>query len=77
MLERTTPSKNRSELYSRLIKEAIRKDMRESNSPIDLWDYAIESRALVHNTFFILSSKIKEKRLMNAIFFNQSKISNS
>ena len=48
-LERATPWANRAELYIGLLKEAVRKDTRESNSPIVLWDYAIELRALIHN----------------------------
>ena len=49
VLERATPWANRAELYIGLLKEAVRKDMRESNSPMLLWDYAIERRALIHN----------------------------
>ena len=49
ILERATPWANRAELYIGLLKEAVRKDMRESNSPMVLWDYAIERRALIHN----------------------------
>ena len=49
VLERATPWANRAELYIGLLKEAVRKDMRESNSPMVLWDYAIERRALIHN----------------------------
>ena len=48
MLERDTPWKNRAELYIGIVKEAARKDMRESNSPIFLWDYEIELRTLIH-----------------------------
>ena len=49
ILERATPWANRAELYIGLLKEAVRKDMRESNSPMVLWDYCIERRALIHN----------------------------
>ena len=42
ILERATPWVNRAELHIRLLKEAVRKDMRESNSSMILWDYAIE-----------------------------------
>ena len=37
-LEEGTPWANKAELYIGLIKEAARKDMRESNSPLVLWD---------------------------------------
>jgi hypothetical protein len=49
ILEKGTPWSNRAELYIGLLKEAVRKDMRASNSPMCLWDYAIERRALIHN----------------------------
>ena len=49
ILETGTPWANRAELYIGLLKEAVRKDMRASNSPMCLWDYAIERRAMIHN----------------------------
>ena len=49
ILEKGTPWTNRAELYIDLLKEAVRKDMRESNSPMVLWNYAIEQRAAIHN----------------------------
>jgi hypothetical protein len=49
ILERGTPWSNRAELYIGLLKESVRKDMRASNSPLVLWDYCIERRALIHN----------------------------
>ena len=49
ILEKGTPWANRAELYIGLLKEAVRKDMRESHSPMVLWDYAIERRAVIHN----------------------------
>ena len=50
VLERGSPWSNRAEMYIGLMKEAVRKDMRLSNSPMVLWDYCIERRALIHNT---------------------------
>ena len=32
-----------------LIKEEVRKDMRESNSPFCFWDYCVERRARINN----------------------------
>jgi len=49
MLEVGTPWSNRAELYIGLLKEAVRKDMRSSNSPMVLWDYCIQRRANIHN----------------------------
>ena len=49
ILERGTPWSNRAELYIGLLKETVRKDMRDSNFPMVLWDYAIERRACIQN----------------------------
>ena len=48
-LEEGTPWANKAELYIGLLKEAVRKDMRESNSPMVFWDYCVERRARIHN----------------------------
>ena len=48
-LEEGTPWSNKAELYIGLIKEAVRKDMHESNSPLCLWDYCVERRARINN----------------------------
>ena len=37
--EEGTPWVNKAELYIKLIKEAVWQDMRETNSPLWLWDY--------------------------------------
>ncbi len=49
VLEKGTQWANRAELYIGLLKEAVRKDLRASHSPMVLWDYAIERRAQIHN----------------------------
>ena len=49
VLETGNPWANRAELYIGLLKEAVRRDMRQSNSPISLWCYCIEQRAKIHN----------------------------
>lgn len=48
-LEEGTPWANKAELYIGLLKEAVRQDMRDANSPMVLWDYCIERRARIHN----------------------------
>ena len=48
-LEEGTPWSNKAELYIGLIKEAVRKDICESNSPLCLWDYCVEKRARINN----------------------------
>ena len=49
ILEAGTPWANRAELYIGWLKEAVRKDLRASNAPMVLWDYAIQRRASIHN----------------------------
>ena len=49
VLEANTQWANCAELWVGLIKEATRKDMRQSNSPVVLWDYCIERRAMIIN----------------------------
>ena len=41
-LEEGTPWSNKAELHIGLLKEVVQKDMRESNSPMTLWDYCVE-----------------------------------
>ena len=42
VLEENTPWANRAELYIGLVKEGIRKDMKDSNCPLVFWDYCAE-----------------------------------
>eukprot|EP00957_Ditylum_brightwellii_P151566 11542537-Ditylum_brightwellii.AAC.1 len=44
-LEEGTPWANRAEFYIGLIKEAVRKDTKDSNCPLAFWDYCVERRA--------------------------------
>ena len=48
-LEEGTPWSNKAELYIGLIKEAVRKDMCESNFPLCFWDYCVERKARINN----------------------------
>ena len=48
-LEENTPWSNKSKLYIGIIKEAVRKDMKDSNSPLAFWDYCVERRARINN----------------------------
>ena len=43
-LEEGKPWSNKVELYIKLMKEAVRKDMKEANCPLCLWDYCLERR---------------------------------
>ena len=47
VLEAETQWCNRAELYIGIMKEATRKDMCATGSPIVLWDYCMERRALI------------------------------
>ena len=49
ILERATPWANLSEIHIGLLKEAARKGMIESTSPIFLWFFELDCRALTHN----------------------------
>ena len=49
VLEEGTPWANKAELYIGLIKEAVRKDMAGSNSPLAFWDYCVERQARINN----------------------------
>ena len=48
-LEEGTPWANKAELYIKLMKEAIRKDMQVANSPLAFWDYCIERCTRIYN----------------------------
>ena len=45
LLEQKTQWANRAKLYVGLMKEAVRKDIRLTGSPLVLWDYGVERRA--------------------------------
>ena len=47
VLENSTQHSDRAELYIGLMKKAVGKDMRESNSPMKLWCYSCERRSTI------------------------------
>ena len=49
VLERHTPWANKAELYIGLMKEGVRKDLKETNSPFVFWDYCLERRMMINN----------------------------
>lgn len=49
VLEKDTPWANRAELYIGIIKEAVRRDMKDSDCPLVFWDYCAERRARINN----------------------------
>ena len=48
-LEEGTPWSNKAELYIKLMKEEIQKDMKEANCPLCFWDYCLECRVRIYN----------------------------
>ena len=48
-LERRTQWANLAELYIGLLKEAVRKDMKDTDSPLKFWDYCAKRRVLINN----------------------------
>ena len=62
VLEANTQWANRAELYIGLLKEAIRKDMREMNSPLALWDYCLECCVLI---FQVTAKKLFQRNGTN------------
>ena len=63
-LEEGTPWYNKAELYIGLLKEAVRKDMHESNTPMTLWDYCVERRARINNSQQRTTSSYTEQCLI-------------
>ena len=49
LLEENTQWANRAELNVGLLKESIRKDLRELHCPMVLCDYCAQRKALIHN----------------------------
>ena len=43
-----TPWSNKEELYIKLMKEAVHKDMKEANCPLCFWDYCLERRVCIY-----------------------------
>lgn len=48
-LERATQWANLAELYIGILKEAVRKDLKDSDSPLKFWDYCAERRVKINN----------------------------
>ena len=57
-LEEGTPWSNKAELYIGLLKEAVHKDLRESNAPMAFWNYCVERRARINNLTAKVSFKL-------------------
>ena len=76
ILKRANPWENRAGIYIGVLKEADTKHMRESNSPMVLWDYEIQHRAIIHNAVPRPLFKYQGKTPHECTFGYQSDISN-
>ena len=76
ILEESTQWANRAELYVGLMKEATRKDLLARHSPLVLWDYCAERRAMI----FQLSARdlfqLQGRNPYTATFGEEADISN-
>lgn len=76
VLEESTQFANRAELYIGLMKESIRKDIRETHSPLVLWDYCAERRALIFNLTAKNLFQLQGQNPYTATFGEEGDISN-
>ena len=74
-LEEGTPWSNKAELYIGLLKEGVRKDMREANCPLVFWDYCIERRARINNLTVKDSFKLQAQNPQAAVLGDDGDIS--
>jgi hypothetical protein len=75
-LEEGTQWANKAELYIGLIKEAVRKDMKSSNSPLAFWDYCVERRARINNLTAKSMFKLHGSNAQTATTGDEGDISN-
>ena len=75
-LEEGTPWTNKAELYIKLMKEAVRKDMREADSPLPFWDYCLERRVWIYNLMAQDHTKIQGTMPHTATTGKEGDISN-
>ena len=76
ILEESTQWANRAELYIGLLKESIRKDIRQTNCPMRFWDYCAERRARIHNVTPRDLFQLSGNTPTTATFGHQGDISN-
>ena len=67
---------NKVELYIKLMKEAVRKDMKESNCPLRFWDYCLERRVWIYNLTSRDHIKVHGSNPHTETFGEQGDISN-
>ena len=76
MLKRMTRWANLAELYIVLMKESVRKDMKNSDSPLKFWDYCAERRAQIHNLTAKDLFQLHGSNPITATFGDEGDISN-
>ena len=75
-LEEGMPWSNKVELYIKLMKEAIHKDMKEAHCPLCFWDYCLEQQVRIYNLTSCDHLKIRGSNLHTETFGEQGDISN-
>ena len=75
-LEEGTPWSNKVELYIKLMKEAVCKDMKESNCPLRFWDYCLECRVRIYSLTSRDHIKVRGSNPHMETFGEQGDISN-
>ena len=76
VLENETQWADRDELYIFLIKESTRKDTSEAHSPLFLWDYVMEQRAIIHQVTSKDLIRMNGTKPHTATFFTEADILN-
>ena len=76
ILEEGTPWSNKAELYIGIMKESVRKDMKDSGAPLPFWDYCVERRARVHNMTASNLFQVHGANPHTAVLSEQGDISN-
>ena len=75
-LEAATQWADRAELFIGFLKEATRKDLRETGSPIVLWDYCMERRVIIYQVTAKKLYQLHGSNPHTATFGTQADISN-
>jgi hypothetical protein len=75
-LERATQWANLAERFIGLLKNGVRADLRESNCPMVLWDFAIERRAAIMNLTARDTNKLRRLNPYTATYGDVGDISN-
>ena len=76
VLEEGTPWANKAELYVGIIKEATRKDMKASGSPVAFWDYCVERRVRINNLTAKESFALRGSNAHSSVHGEEGDISN-